>query len=146
MAQRLENVNIWIKLQCEEKEEECSSTNKNQSKTGRSKNNKWNKNNTKKTTTTTTKTYSVNPIYATSIWRKPAGSFTCVSSERDLPALPTSILYSRAAIINNLITLVRVQMLWPLCPRLNKSHNDHSIEKAVVSTGQNTPAVLRTEK
>ena len=48
MAQRLENVNIWIKLQCEEKEEECSSTNKNQSKTGRSKNNKWNKNNTKK--------------------------------------------------------------------------------------------------
>jgi hypothetical protein len=37
-------------------------------------------------------------------------------------------------------------MLWLLCPRLNQSRNDHSIEKVVVSRGHNTRVVLRTKK
>jgi hypothetical protein len=39
-----------------------------------------------------------------------------------------------------------VQMLWLLCPRLNQSRNDHSTENVLVSRGQNTLVVLRTEK
>jgi len=90
--------------------------------------------------------YYVSPIYATSMWRKPAGSFTCVYSDWALPALSTSILHSRAAIINDLIIQTEVQMLWLLCPRFNQSRNDHSTEKVVVSSGQNTPVVLRDRK
>jgi len=124
------------------KEEEWTSSNKNKSKTSSSKNNKYNsKHNTKKTAA---HTFYVSPIYAT----------ICDANLQDLlhvsPATETcptnNTPHARAAIINDLITQLEVQLLWLLCPRFSQFRNDHSFEKVVVSRSQNIPVLLWDEK
>jgi hypothetical protein len=97
------------------------------------------------TTTTTTHTYSVSPNLRNKYVTETCRIFY-MRLLRLRPALPTSLPHSRAGIINDLITKVEVQILCLLCPRLKQSRNDHSVEKVVVSRGQNTPVLLRTEK
>ena len=117
------------------KKEEWTSNNKNKSKTSSSKNNKYNSNNN---TNNNNNNNNNNNSKTTHLLCEPNlrnkyVTKTCKMFYMRLlrlrPALPMSTSHSKAAIINDFITQVEVQMLCLLCLRLSKSRNDHSVEK-----------------